>query len=488
MSNIPTLTRPDLLRTDAFIGGRWIEGERRLAVTNPATGALIVEVADTTSADTRAAIDAAAAAMPAWAAMPAKARAAILRRWFDLIMVNQEDLARLMTAEQGKPLAESRGEIAYAASFIEWFAEEAKRAYGDVIPATQNGQRILVLKQPVGVVAAITPWNFPAAMITRKVGPALAAGCSIVVKPAAQTPLSALALAMLAEEAGLPAGLLSIVPTSDARGVGAEMTGNPLVRKLSFTGSTEIGKLLYRQSADTVKKLGLELGGNAPFIVFDDADVDEAVKGAIASKYRNAGQTCVCANRLYVQARIHDAFVAKLAEAVRGLKLGDGADAGVEVGPLIEEAAVEKVERHIADATAKGAHIVCGGRRSALGGTFFEPTLLTGVTAAMDVAQEETFGPLAPIFRFEDEADVVMQANDTRFGLAAYFYANDLTRLWRVAEALEYGIVGVNTGLISNEVAPFGGIKESGIGREGSRYGIDDYLELKYLCMGMSAG
>lgn len=488
MSNIPTLTRPDLLRTDAFIGGRWIAGERRLAVTNPATGALIVEVADTTSADTRAAIDAAAAAMPAWAAMPAKARAAILRRWFDLIMANQEDLARLMTAEQGKPLAESRGEIAYAASFIEWFAEEAKRAYGDVIPATQNGQRILVLKQPVGVVAAITPWNFPAAMITRKVGPALAAGCSIVVKPAAQTPLSALALAMLAEEAGLPAGLLSIVPTSDARGVGAEMTGNPLVRKLSFTGSTEIGKLLYRQSADTVKKLGLELGGNAPFIVFDDADVDEAVKGAIASKYRNAGQTCVCANRLYVQARIHDAFVAKLAEAVRGLKLGDGAEAGVEVGPLIEEAAVEKVERHIADATAKGAHIVCGGRRSALGGTFFEPTLLTGVTAAMDVAHEETFGPLAPIFRFEDEADVVMQANDTRFGLAAYFYANDLTRLWRVAEALEYGIVGVNTGLISNEVAPFGGIKESGIGREGSRYGIDDYLELKYLCMGMSAG
>ncbi|MBD3744621.1 MAG: NAD-dependent succinate-semialdehyde dehydrogenase [Sphingopyxis terrae] len=488
MSNIPTLTRPDLLRTDAFIGGRWIEGERRLAVTNPATGALIVEVADTTSADTRAAIDAAAAAMPAWAAMPAKARAAILRRWFDLIMANQEDLARLMTAEQGKPLAESRGEIAYAASFIEWFAEEAKRAYGDVIPATQKGQRILVLKQPVGVVAAITPWNFPAAMITRKVGPALAAGCAIVVKPAAQTPLSALALAVLAEEAGLPEGLLSIVPTSDAREVGAEMTGNPLVRKLSFTGSTEIGKLLYRQSADTVKKLGLELGGNAPFIVFDDADVEEAVKGAIASKYRNAGQTCVCVNRLYVQARIHDDFVAKLAEAVRGLKLGDGADAGVEVGPLIEEAAVEKVERHIADATAKGARIVCGGRRSALGGTFFEPTLLTGVTAAMDVAQEETFGPLAPIFRFEDEADVVMQANDTRFGLAAYFYANDLTRLWRVAEALEYGIVGVNTGLISNEVAPFGGIKESGIGREGSRYGIDDYLELKYLCMGMSAG
>lgn len=486
MSNVPTLARPDLLRTDAFIGDRWIAGDRRLAVTNPVTGALIAEVADTTPADTRAAIDAAAAAMPAWAATPAKARAAILRRWFDLIMANQEDLARLMTAEQGKPLAESRGEIAYAASFIEWFAEEAKRAYGDIIPATQKGQRILVLKQPVGVVAAITPWNFPAAMITRKVGPALAAGCGIVVKPAAQTPLSALALAVLAEEAGLPAGLLSIVPTSDARGVGAEMTGNPLVRKLSFTGSTEIGKLLYRQSADTVKKLGLELGGNAPFIVFDDADVDEAVKGAIASKYRNAGQTCVCANRLYVQAGIHDAFVAKLADAVRGLKVGDGADAGVEVGPLIEEAAVEKVERHIADATAKGARIVCGGGRSALGGTFFEPTLLTGVTAAMDVAQEETFGPLAPVFRFADEADVVAQANDTRFGLAAYFYARDLARVWRVAEALEYGIVGVNTGLISTEVAPFGGIKESGLGREGSCYGIEDYLEVKYVCVGVA--
>jgi succinate-semialdehyde dehydrogenase/glutarate-semialdehyde dehydrogenase len=486
MSNAWTLARGDLLRTEAFVGGRWVAGERRLAVTNPATGALIAEVADTTAADTRTAIDAAAAAMPAWAATPAKARAAILRRWFDLIMANQEDLARLMTAEQGKPLAESRGEIAYAASFIEWFAEEAKRVYGDVIPAPHGGQRILVLKQPVGVVAAITPWNFPAAMITRKVGPALAAGCGIVVKPAAQTPLSALALAVLAEEAGLPTGLLSIVPTSDARGVGEEMTGNPLVRKLSFTGSTEIGKLLYRQSADTVKKLGLELGGNAPFIVFDDADVDEAVKGAIASKYRNAGQTCVCANRLYVQAGIHDAFVARLADAVRALKVGDGAVPGIEVGPLIEEAAVEKVERHIADATEKGAQVVCGGARSALGGTFFEPTLLVGVTAAMAVAQEETFGPLAPVFRFEDEADVVAQANDTRFGLAAYFYARDLARVWRVAEALEYGIVGVNTGLISTEVAPFGGIKESGVGREGSRYGIDDYLEIKYVCMGLN--
>lgn len=487
MNNGPTLARGDLLRTDAFIGGSWTAAERRLAVTNPATGETIAEVADMGAADTRAAIEAAAAAIPAWVATPAKARAAVLRRWFDLIMANQEDLARLMTAEQGKPLAESRGEIAYAASFIEWFAEEGKRAYGDIIPATQAGQRIMVLKQPVGVVAAITPWNFPAAMITRKVGPALAAGCAIVVKPAAQTPLSALALAVLAEEAGLPAGLLSIVPTSDARGVGAEMTGNPLVRKLSFTGSTEIGKLLYRQSADTVKKLGLELGGNAPFIVFDDADIDEAVRGAIASKYRNAGQTCVCANRLYVQAGIHDAFVAKLADAVRGLKVGDGAQPGTDIGPLIEEAAVEKVERHIADATAKGATVICGGVRSALGGTFFEPTLLTGVTAAMDVAREETFGPLAPVFRFADEADVVAQANDTRFGLAAYFYARDLARVWRVAEALEYGIVGVNTGLISTEVAPFGGIKESGLGREGSRYGIDDYLEVKYVCVGLGS-
>jgi succinate-semialdehyde dehydrogenase/glutarate-semialdehyde dehydrogenase len=479
-----TLARGDLLRTEAFIGGCWTAAERRIAVTNPANGRTIAEVADMGVPETRAAIDAAAAAMPGWAATPAKTRAAILRRWFDLIMTHQEDLAKLMTAEQGKPLAESRGEIAYAASFIEWFAEEGKRAYGDIIPATQPGQRIMVLKQPVGVVAAITPWNFPAAMITRKVGPALAAGCGIVVKPAAQTPLSALALAVLAEEAGLPPGLLSVVPSSDARGVGAEMTGNALVRKLSFTGSTEIGKLLFRQSADTVKKLSLELGGNAPFIVFDDANLDEAVKGAITSKYRNAGQTCVCANRIYVQAGIHDAFVARLADAVRALKVGDGAEAGTDIGPLIEEAAVEKVERHIADATAKGADIVCGGARSALGGTFFEPTLLTGVTAAMDVAREETFGPLAPVFRFADEADVIAQANDTRFGLAAYFYARDLARVWRVAEALEYGIVGVNTGLISTEVAPFGGVKESGVGREGSRYGIEDYLEVKYICVG----
>lgn len=479
------LTRGDLLRTKAFIGGRWLDARQRLAVTNPATGSLIAEVADMGVRETSTAINAAAAAMPGWTATPAKSRAAILRRWYELIMTNREDLARLMTAEQGKPLAESRGEIAYAASFIEWFAEEAKRIYGDVIPAPKEDQRILVLKQPVGVVGAITPWNFPSAMITRKVGPALAAGCGIVVKPAAQTPLSALALAVLAEEAGLPAGLLSIVPTSNARAVGAELTGNALVRKISFTGSTETGKLLFRQSADTVKKLSLELGGNAPFIVFDDADLDEAVNGAIASKYRNAGQTCVCANRLYVQAGIHDAFIERLAAAVRTLKVGDGATPGTEIGPLIEEAAVTKVERHIADATAKGARIVCGGARSALGGTFFEPTLLTGVTAAMDVAQEETFGPLAPVFRFEDEADVLRQANDTRFGLAAYFYARDLARVWRIAEALEYGIVGVNTGLISTEVAPFGGVKESGVGREGSRYGIEDYLEIKYVCLGM---
>lgn len=470
----------ELIARGLTLGG---PAARTFPVLNPASGAYIADVADRSDDDMHTAITRAKAAFPAWSARTAKARSAILRHWHGLVVQNADVLAEILTLEQGKPLAEARGEILFGANFIEWFAEEAKRAYGDVIPATQQGQRILVLKQPVGVVAAITPWNFPAAMITRKVGPALAAGCGIVVKPAAQTPLSALALAVLAEEAGLPAGLLSIVPTSDAPGVGAEMTANPLVRKLSFTGSTEIGKLLYRQSADTVKKLGLELGGNAPFIVFDDADVDEAVKGAIASKYRNAGQTCVCVNRLYVQAGIHDAFVAKFADAVRALKVGDGAGAGTDIGPLIEEAAVEKVERHIADATAKGAAIVCGGTRSALGGTFFEPTLLTGVTAAMAVAQEETFGPLAPVFRFVDEADVVRQANDTRFGLAAYFYARDLSRVWRVAEALEYGIVGVNTGLISTEVAPFGGVKESGIGREGSRHGIDDYLEMKYICI-----
>ena len=478
----------DKVPPNQFMGPIFADDGKTVPVINPATGETLGTVPHMGAQEARRAIDAAQAAWPAWRKKTARERALILRKWNDLMLDNADDLAAIMTAEQGKPLAESKGEIAYAASFIEWFGEQAKRIEGDVLESPARDRRIVVTKEPIGVCAAITPWNFPAAMITRKAGPALAAGCAIVVKPAAQTPLSALALAVLAEEAGLPAGLLSIVPTSDARGVGAEMTGNPLVRKLSFTGSTEIGKLLYRQSADTVKKLGLELGGNAPFIVFDDADVDEAVKGAIASKYRNAGQTCVCANRLYVQAGIHDAFVAKLAEAVRGLKAGNGADAGVEVGPLIEEAAVEKVERHIADATAKGARIVCGGGRSALGGTFFEPTLLTGVTAAMDVAREETFGPLAPVFRFTYEADVVAQANDTRFGLAAYFYANDLARVWRVAEALEYGIVGVNTGLISTEVAPFGGIKESGLGREGSRYGIEDYLEVKYVCMGMGPG
>lgn len=478
------LSYPNLLRADAFVAGRWTGSEERFPVTNPANGTVIADVADMSVAETRAAIEQASAAMPAWAATTAKARGAILRRWFELMMAHQEDLAILMTAEQGKPIAESRGEIAYAASFLEWFAEEGKRAYGDIIPTHNADQRVLVLKQPVGVVAAITPWNFPAAMITRKVAPALAAGCAIVVKPAEQTPLSALALAVLAEEAGLPAGLLSILPITDARAIGSEMTASPVVRKLSFTGSTEVGKLLVRQSADTVKKLGLELGGNAPFIVFDDADLDQAVTGAIASKYRNAGQTCVCANRLYVQAGVHDAFVKRLADAVRALKLGDGAAPGTDIGPLIDAAAVAKVERHIADAVGKGATIVCGGGRSGLGGTFFEPTLLTGVTAEMVVAQEETFGPLAPVFRFDDESDVIAQANNTRFGLAAYFYARDLGRVWRVAESLEYGMVGINTGVISTEIAPFGGVKESGTGREGSRYGIEDYLEIKYLCLG----
>jgi succinate-semialdehyde dehydrogenase/glutarate-semialdehyde dehydrogenase len=380
-------------------------------------------------------------------------------------------------------LAEAKGEIVYAASFIEWFAEEGKRIYGDVIPQHRADHRIVTLKQPIGVTAAITPWNFPAAMITRKAGPALAAGCPMVLKPAAQTPLSAFALAVLAEEAGLPKGLLSVL-TGRASAIGGELTGNPMVRKLSFTGSTEIGKLLMAQCAGTVKKMSLELGGNAPFIVFDDADLDSAVAGAIASKYRNAGQTCVCANRIYVQSGIHDAFVERFAQAARNLRLGNGAEAGVDIGPLIDEAAVKKVETHLADATAKGARVVAGGRRAQLGGTFYEPTVITGVTRDMIVTQEETFGPLAPIYRFDDEADVVAQANDTQFGLAAYFYARDLGRVWRVAEALEYGIVGINTGIISTEVAPFGGVKESGIGREGSRYGIDDYLEIKYLCIG----
>jgi succinate-semialdehyde dehydrogenase/glutarate-semialdehyde dehydrogenase len=477
------LARPELLREDCYIGGEWVGGDTRIAVTNPATGGLVARVPKMGAAETRRAIAAAAAAMPAWAAKTAKERATVLRRWFDLMMANQEDLARIMTAEQGKPLAESRGEIAYAASFIEWFAEEGKRVYGDIIPSHAADKRIVVIKQPIGVTAAITPWNFPAAMITRKAGPALAAGCAQVIKPATATPLSAFALCVLAEEAGVPKGLLSCI-TGSAAEIADEMTANPLVRKLSFTGSTEIGQALMAKCAQHVTKVSLELGGNAPFIVFDDADLDQAVIGAIQSKFRNAGQTCVCANRIYAQAGIHDAFVEKLAAAVAKLKIGNGAEAGVDVGPMIDEAAVAKVEEHIADALAKGGRLVSGGARHDLGRSFFAPTVIAGVTRDMAVAQEETFGPLAPVFRFTDEADAIAQANDTRFGLAAYFYARDLGRVWRVAEALEYGIVGVNAGIISTEVAPFGGVKESGIGREGSKYGIEDYLEIKYMLLG----
>jgi len=434
-------------------------------------------------AETREAIAAAHAAFPEWRGKLAKERAVMMRRWFDFIMENQQDLAVLMTAEQGKPLAESLGEVAYGASFIEWFAEEAKRVYGDVIPEPIPGQRIVVIKQPIGVVAAITPWNFPIAMITRKIAPALAAGCTVVIKPAESTPFSALALAELAERVGFPKGVINIV-TGMPEEIGAELTANPLVRKLSFTGSTAVGKLLMQQCASTVKKISLELGGNAPFIVFDDADIDAAVAGAMASKYRNTGQTCVCANRLLIQDSIYEEFAAKLAQAVSQLKVGDGLKGETQQGPLINRAAVEKVENHINDAVAQGAKIVCGGKRHALGGTFFEPTILADVTAAMRIAREETFGPVAPLFRFKTEDEAIRLANDTPFGLAAYFYSRTLGRAWRVAEALEYGMVGINEGVISTEIAPFGGVKESGIGREGSKYGIDDFLEIKYVCMG----
>ncbi|MBS0379353.1 MAG: NADP-dependent succinate-semialdehyde dehydrogenase [Proteobacteria bacterium] len=480
------LRDPDLLRTRALIGGTWTDaaGGRTHDVTNPATGEVLGTVPVMGAAETRRAIEAAGKAFPAWAARTAKDRAAILRRWYELLMANQEDLATLMTAEQGKPFAEAKGEIAYAASFIEWFAEEGKRLYGDVIPGHQNDKRILVMRQPVGVVAAITPWNFPLAMITRKAGPALAAGCTFVCKPAAQTPYSALAAAVLAERAGVPAGVLNVI-TGEAAAIGGEMTSNPIVRKVTFTGSTAIGKKLMAQCAGTMKKISLELGGNAPFIVFDDADLDAAVAGAIASKYRNTGQTCVCANRLLVQSGVYEAFTKKLVEAVGKLKVGDGLKGPTDQGPLIDEKALAKVEEHVQDALAKGARVVQGGHRHALGGTFYEPTVITGVTPNMMVAREETFGPVAPLFRFETEADAVHMANDTEFGLAAYFYTRDLSRSWRVAEALEYGIVGLNTGLISTEVAPFGGVKESGVGREGSKYGILDYTELKYLCVGL---
>jgi len=475
----------DLFRQQCFINGQWLDADsgKTIDVTNPATGEVIGTIPQMGAAETKRAIEAANASWGAWRKKTAKERANILRKWFNLMMEAQDDLAMLMTAEQGKPLAESKGEIAYGASYIEWFAEEAKRIYGDIIPPHQGDKRIVVTKEPVGVVAAITPWNFPNAMITRKAAPAMAAGCPIVVKPATQTPFSALAIAVLAERAGVPAGVFNVV-TGSATAIGGEMTGNPIVRKLTFTGSTEIGKVLMKQCADTVKKTSMELGGNAPFIVFDDADLDAAVEGAMMSKFRNTGQTCVCANRIYVQDSVYDAFAEKLKAAVAKMKVGDGLKGETQQGPLIDMKAVAKVEEHIADAVAKGAKIAAGGKRHALGGSFFEPTILTGVTPQMAVAKEETFGPLAPLFRFKTEEEVIKMANDTEFGLASYFYARDLGRVWRVAEAVEYGIVGINTGIISSEVAPFGGVKESGNGREGSKYGIEDYLEIKYMCMG----
>ncbi len=480
-----SLADPGLLAERAYIDGAWIGADSgaTFEVTNPARGETVAAVPDMGAVETRRAIDAAAGAFPAWAALTAKARGALIRRWSDLMVAHADDLAAILTAEMGKPFAEARGEILYGASFLEWFAEEAKRVYGDTIPGHQPDKRIIVIKQPVGVVGSITPWNFPNAMIARKVAPALAAGCTFVAKPAEQTPLSALAMAVLAERAGIPAGVFNVVTGLDGPAIGQELCANETVRKITFTGSTEVGRILMRQCADQVKKVSLELGGNAPFIVFDDADLDAAVEGAMISKYRNNGQTCVCANRIYVQAGVYDAFAEKLRAATAGMVVGDGFEDGVTHGPLIDAQGLEKVEAHVADATAKGARVLTGGKRHAKGGFFFEPTVLTGVTKEMVVAREETFGPVAPLFRFEDEADVIAQANDTIFGLAAYFYANDLSRVWRVAEALEYGMVGVNTGLISTEVAPFGGVKQSGLGREGSKYGIDDFLELKYLCL-----
>ncbi len=480
------LKDPSLLKQHCLIDGAWV-GIPELAVTNPATGALIARVPDLGAAQARAAIEAAHRAFPAWRGKLAKERAAILRRWYELQRDNKEDLALLMTTEQGKPLAEARAEVDYGASFTEFFAEEAKRVHGEIIPTPKESGRVLVMKQPVGVVAAITPWNFPLAMITRKISPALAAGCTVVVKPAPETPLSALALAELAMRAGLPAGVLNVV-TGDAEAIGGELTSNPLVRMIAFTGSTEVGKLLMRQAAGTVKKLALELGGNAPFIVFDNADLDAAVAGAMISKYRNAGQTCVCANRILVQDTIYDRFAERLTAAVGELKVGEGTEDGVTQGPLINEQAIEKVEGHVRDAVAKGARVILGGKRHARGGTFFEPTVLADVTTGMRLAQEETFGPVAPLFRFKDEAEAIEIANGTPYGLAAYFYTRDLARAFRVAEALDYGIVGVNEGLISSEVVPFGGMKESGLGREGSRYGIDEYVELKYVMMGGLGG
>jgi succinate-semialdehyde dehydrogenase/glutarate-semialdehyde dehydrogenase len=480
-----TLTDPRLFRQACYVDGVWITARSgaTIAVDNPATGEVIGTVPTLGAAETRDAIAAADRALSGWRTRTAKERAVVLRRWFDLMMANQEDLARLMTTEQGKPITESRGEVAYAAAFLEWFGEEAKRVYGETIPGHQADKRLVVIKQPIGVVACITPWNFPLAMITRKAGPAIAAGCTVVLKPASQTPLSALALAELGDQAGLPKGVFNVI-TGSASDIGSELTANPTVRKLSFTGSTEVGKLLMAQCAATVKKVSLELGGNAPFIVLDDADLDAAVEGAIASKYRNTGQTCVCANRLLVQDRVYDAFTRKLSAAVKKLKPAPGIEPRATQGPLIDDKAVAKVEEHVADARAKGARVVIGGKRHALGGRFYEPTVLADVTPAMLVAREETFGPVAPLFRFRSDEDAIAMANDTEFGLAAYFYGRDIGRVWRMAEALETGIVGINTGIISTEVAPFGGVKESGLGREGSKYGIEEFLEIKYLCFG----
>jgi succinate-semialdehyde dehydrogenase/glutarate-semialdehyde dehydrogenase len=481
------LKDPGLLCSKAYVAGEWVGADdgRTFPVTNPARGDELISVPDLGVAEVRRALEAARDAQKAWAARTGKDRAAILRKWYDLMVANADDLGAILTAEMGKPLPEAKGEVLYGASFVEWFAEEAKRVYGETIPGHQTDKRIVVIKQPVGVVASITPWNFPNAMIARKVAPALAVGCAFVARPASETPLSALAMAVLAERAGVPKGVFSVVTSKRSSDIGKEFCANPIVRKITFTGSTEVGRILLRQSAEQIMKASMELGGNAPFIVFDDADLDAAVEGAMISKYRNNGQTCVCANRIYVQAGVYDAFAKKLAAAADRLKVGDGFGDGVTTGPLITEAAVEKVEEHIADAVSKGAKVLTGGKRHELGGTFFQPTVLTGVTREMMVTNDETFGPVAPLFRFEDEADVIAQANDTIFGLASYFYARDLSRVWRVAEALEYGMVGVNTGLISTEVAPFGGVKQSGLGREGSHHGIDDYLEMKYICLSL---
>jgi succinate-semialdehyde dehydrogenase/glutarate-semialdehyde dehydrogenase len=480
-----SLQDQDLFRHQAYIGGHWCDADNgaTLDVNNPATGEILGTIPLMGTAETRRAIEVAKTAWVDWRRKPAKDRSVLLRKWHDLMLANIEDLGKLMTAEQGKPLAEAKGEVAYAASFIEWFAEEAKRVYGDTIPSPWNDRRLVVIKEPIGVCAAMTPWNFPAAMITRKAGPALAAGCTMVAKPASSTPFSALALAALAERAGIPSGVFNVL-TGNSKEIGGEMTSNPDVRKVTFTGSTEVGRLLMKQSASTIKKLSLELGGNAPFIVFDDADLDAAVEGAIISKYRNAGQTCVCANRLYVQAGVYDAFAEKLVAAVKKLKVGNGLEAGVLQGPLIDQAAVAKVEEHIQDAVSQGARVLLGGQRHALGQTFFEPTVLADVTSKMKVSREETFGPLAPLFRFETDEQAIQLANDTEFGLASYFYSRDIGRIWRAAEGLESGMVGINTGLISNEVAPFGGVKQSGLGREGSHYGIEEFVEVKYLCFG----